>query len=401
MAEKPDNSEAREMGSHPRIAVGLIVAATLILLIGLHGTWAKRQLYNTDAWVQTSGELLADETIRTRLAERLTTEIFATGIVQTEVEELLPPRAKAAAAPASLALSQLFQRAVNQILQTAAIQDLWEKANRSVHEAFLAIAENRPIASGVLGKAQGATESAALDLNEIRTAVAMKLGLELPEEGLGSGEALQASIEAGDAQAGLEVIAPDQIKTIRGVTKLVEKGSVFLIILGILLYVAAVVITPGSRRRMLIGCGVSLLVVGVATLAIRSILGETVVSELAASDAGKPAVGQVWEIATEMLRSMGLATLLYGLVVIAGAVLAGPTRAATWLRRQLAPALRDPIWAFGAAALGILLLVWWGPTPAFRDPLGVLIIVALLLVGVAALRKQTLEEFPASTPTPS
>ena len=67
--------------------------------------------------------------------------------------------------------------------------------------------------TGVLAKAQSAAGSTTLDLSTIRATVAEKLGIELPKSGIGSGEAAQAAVEAGDAQAGIEVLAPDEIST--------------------------------------------------------------------------------------------------------------------------------------------------------------------------------------------
>ena len=54
------------------------------------------------------------------------------------------------------------------------------------------------------------------------------------------------------------------------------------------------------------------------------------------------------------------------------------------------------MWASAITALVILILVWWGPTPALREPVGVLLIAIVLIIGVVALRRQTMNEFPAS-----
>ena len=386
-----------------RIAVVLVVLATLTGILALVSTWVKRQVYDTDQWVATSSALLADDEIRSELADYLTTQIFASGVVQEEVANLLPPKAAPLAGPASSGLSQLFNKAVNQILQTSAIQNLWEQANRAASEAFIAIANDEPIATGVLGEAQSKlTEAKAkagsttLDLTTIREAVTEKLGIELPKQGLGSGEALKASVEAGNAQAGLEIIAPDEISTIQDISKIIEKGSVLLMAVTFLLLAAAIAIARGTRLRTLTSVGLAFVVVGVATLTIRKLLGTTLVDQLAATDSVKPAVNNTYEIATELLKTMAVASIAYGVVILLGALLAGPTRAATAVRRRVAPALSDPMWVSAGTALLILILVWWGPTPALREPIGILLIAVVLIVGVIALRRQTMREFPAS-----
>jgi hypothetical protein len=68
------------------------------------------------------------------------------------------------------------------------------------------------------------------------------------------------------------------------------------------------------------------------------------------------------------------------------------------LRRALAPWLRErPALAYGTGAVLALLVVWWGPIPATRMPLPVLLMFALVLAGVAALRAQVAREFPDAT----
>jgi len=375
-----------------RLAVALVIVATLTGVIALVATWTKRQVFDTDQWVKTSSALLADDTIREQLASDLTTEIFGSGVVQAEVAKLLPPKAAPLAGPASAGLSQLFNRAVNKILETSAVQGLWEEANRRASEAFIAIANDEPIATGVLGKAQSAAGATSLDLTQIRAAITDKLGIKLPESGIGSGDATKAAIEAGNAQAGIEVLAPDEISTIRDVANLIQKGSVVLLVLTFLLYGIAIAITGGRRLRTITQVGLSMIVAGFATLAARKLLGTTIVGDLASSDSAKPAVEQVWDIGTQLLRTMGIATILYGVVILAGTVLAGPTKAATRFRSFIAPGLRDPMWVGFGTLLVIILLVWWAPTPALHDLSGVIFISALLILAVWAIRRQTLEE---------
>jgi len=395
-----ERSAGMSVRSRHRIAVVLVVIATLTGVLALLSTWVKRQLYDTDQWVETSSALLADDTIRAELANFLTAEIFASGKVQDEVAKVLPPKAAPLAGPASAGLSQLFNKAVNEILQTSFIQNLWEQANRKASETFIAIANDEPIATGVLGKAQEKAGSVNLDLTTVRAAVTEKLGIQLPEQGLGSGEALKASVQAGNAQAGLEVIAPGEISTLRDVSNLIQKGAVVLLLLTFALYAVAIWIARGTRLRTLTSVGLSLIVVGLGVLTARSLLGTTIVDSLVASDSVKPAATDAWNISTELLQTMGQSTVAYGIVALAAALLAGGTRWATWTRQRIAPALRDPMWAAAGTALVLLILIWWGPTPGLREPLGVLLITIFLIVGVVALRRQVMREFPPTDPTP-
>ena len=90
----------------------------------------------------------------------------------------------------------------------------------------------------------------------------------------------------------------------------------------------------------------------------------------------------------------------YGAVMVLGAWLAGPTSWAVGVRRALAPYLAQPALAWGAfAALVFVVVVWWSPTPATRNPVLALLLVALLALGFEALRRRTRREFPGALVT--
>jgi hypothetical protein len=118
------------------------------------------------------------------------------------------------------------------------------------------------------------------------------------------------------------------------------------------------------------------------------------VNALASTEAVRPAAEAAWTISTDLLVEAASASIVYGIVLIAAAWLAGTTRAATTTRRTLAPYLREPRIAYGAFAVVALLLLAWGPTPALRQPVTALILIGLLALGVEALRRLTAREFP-------
>src|SRR5919197_979997 len=80
--------------------------------------------------------------------------------------------------------------------------------------------------------------------------------------------------------------------------------------------------------------------------------------------------------------------------MVLAAWVAGPTGWAVATRRNLAPYLRVPHLAWGAYGIVVLALVAWGPTPAFRQVIGTLVLIGLLALGLEALRRQTAREYP-------
>ena len=60
----------------------------------------------------------------------------------------------------------------------------------------------------------------------------------------------------------------------------------------------------------------------------------------------------------------------------------------------LAPFLRERAYAYVALAAIVLLVLNWSPTPATRRVLPALLLIALLVAGLEALRRQTAREHP-------
>jgi MFS superfamily sulfate permease-like transporter len=96
-----------------------------------------------------------------------------------------------------------------------------------------------------------------------------------------------------------------------------------------------------------------------------------------------------------LLYDIAAAVVVYGLVLVVATWVAGHTRPAKALRRALAPTLRDrPAVAYIAVYAVLLLVIIWGPTPATRQLPYIILFIVLLAVGVAALSRQTAQEFP-------
>jgi len=116
---------------------------------------------------------------------------------------------------------------------------------------------------------------------------------------------------------------------------------------------------------------------------------------LVKTDSVRPAAMAVISIATSMLSEIAGAFVIVGVPLIAAAWFAGPARLAVRARRALAPFLRDrPDWTFGIVAAIMAVIFIWQPIPATGTPVGIIVFLALALLGTVLLRRQTAEEFP-------
>jgi hypothetical protein len=174
--------------------------------------------------------------------------------------------------------------------------------------------------------------------------------------------------------------------------------AIVLPVLAFGLLALAVYLAHGRRRRTLLFAGIDLVVAGVTVLVARNLIGGSVVDSLATTDAVRPATEATWSIGTHMLQDVAQATIIVGIPTILAAWLAGPMRPAVAFRRATAPWMRDrPGLTFGVAGVLVLLVIAWGPIPATRMVIPVLLMIGLVMLGVQALRRQTAEEFPDVT----
>jgi hypothetical protein len=189
----------------------------------------------------------------------------------------------------------------------------------------------------------------------------------------------------------------DQLKTAQTGVKVLRPLPVILLLISIGLVAAAMFVAPNWRRRALRAYGIGLVIAGLAALLARSVAGDAFVSSLAQTAAAEPTIEKVWTISTQLLVDIATATIVYGVVMVFAAWLAGPTRWAVSVRRLIAPYWREPAIAYSVLALLVVVLVWWAPTPAWRNVPMLLILIGLLIAGTEALRRQVIREFPAAT----
>jgi len=355
----------------------LITIGSVLAVLAIFALWANRQLLDTDNWTETSSELLENDEIRGQLAIFLVDELYANVDVQAELAEAFPPRLQPLAGPAAGALQGLGVRGVDTLLERPRAQALWEQANRRAHARLLQVVEDG--GGDAISTGGG---NVTLDLKAL---------LEQTSERFGLGGRLADRLPEDAAQ--ITLLKSDELELAQDGVRFLKALAIILVILSIGLLALGVYLARGRRREALRACGIGLILAGAAALIGRSLAGGAVVG-LAKTAAVEPALADTWSISTSLLVEAATATLMYGIVVVFAAWVAGPTAWATATRRALAPFLREPRFAYGGLGVIVLLLLAWGPTPATRKVLPALLLVALLGLAVHALRRQTAREFP-------
>jgi hypothetical protein len=372
-----------EGGSGPsrkrRILVwSLIVLAALIAFVGSFTIWVKRQMLDTDRWVETSTELLQDEDVQVALATRLSDQLAASGSIQASLEDRLPSSLDALAAPLAGVVNQAAYSVALRMLSSPDVQNLWAEVNRRAHSTLVAVLKGEDVRN--IGTAGG---QVVLDLSPLLQRLIDRLGLSVqPAEGAGQ----------------IVLFTSDRLATAQKLVRILDVLTVFLALVTLALLALAIYLARGFRRRTLRNAGFALIVIGVLLLVLRRLAGNAVIDSLT-SDATEQAGRNTWLIASNLLQDQASLFIAYGLVAVVAAWIAGPHRWAVAFRRLLTPTFRHrPALAFAAAFLLYLLVILWGPTGESRRLIAILILGALIGLGVEALRRQTLREFPGAPP---
>ena len=385
---------------HRFLVPGLLVLATVVGIAATFTIWINRQALDTPNWSSTSGKILQDKKVQTALSAYLVHQLFANVDVSAELQTVLPKQLQPLSGPAAAGLQQLAGQLAPRVLAGPVVQKAWVQANIAAHRELLRVLNGGgPVVStgsgvvtlnlhtlvsqlaatvglssqlaAVRSKLQGSTGAT------VRSAAQQKLGVTLPP-----------------ASGQVVILRSGQLKTAQDIANAVKHLAIVLPALAILLFALAVYLARGRRRRTLRTTGWCFVLIGAALLLIRRVAGDAVVNGLVTIPDNKPAAHQVWNIGTSLLRDLAVAMIAYGIVIVASAWLAGPTRPATEIRKALAPGLRDsPAVAYATVGGALLLLVLIGPTPAFRNVVWVLVFAVLLAFGVTMLRRQTAVEF--------
>jgi hypothetical protein len=357
----------------------LIVVASILGVVVILSLWINRQVLDNDNWRDTSADLIADPAVQNTLSIYIVDQLYDNVDIAGSLEQKLPEDLKGLAAPIAGAVREPATRTVNRLLEAPRVQQAWVNSSALAHEKLVNVLENKT-GNGI----DTGSGTVTLDLHELLAELGITLGLP------------QAALDRLPPNAGMVTIMnSDQLGLAQKGVQIIRFLSVWLLILVLVLFGLAIYLARGRRRETLRNVGFAFVLIGLLVVVVREVAGNYVIGGLTDSPSLDRTGHHVWIISTSILGDIGWATVLYGAVAVLGALLAGPTAYAVRLRRWMAPVMNDrPAVVWGVAAAAYLLLILWGGTHALRTAWGILLLGGLLALGVYALRRESLLEFP-------
>jgi Short C-terminal domain len=382
-ATAPGSASAATISRGRLIGVDVLIGVTtLLLVVCVFATWANRLLFSPDNWSKTSTQLLQDPQVRSTTANYLVDQLYANVNVSGLIKQGLPTQLQGLAAPAAGALRNAAVQGTELALSQPRVQQLWAQANRAADQTFIDVVNGR---KGSVNVNQG---EVSLDLASMLNNIASRLGL--PSD---------IASKLPPTAANLVIFKSNQIKYVQNGGKAIKGLALWLTIIVPLLYILALFLAKGHRRRTLMTIGFAGILAGVLIILARSVLQGQLANSLTSDASLQVTVKHVYNISTAILKDVAGAVVFIGILLVAAAWFAGPARPAFVARRAIAPFLREQTVATFGIVVGLLVLLFiWDPIPATSKPLGILAFTVLALVGTEILIRQTADEFPEARP---
>ena len=361
-----------------RTVKALVVLGSVLAFFSVFAIWVERQALNTNDWVDTSGRLIQNPTIRSAVGNYLVDQLYANVNVEKELEGILPGETKKLAGPVSGGLRQVAGTGAEKLLETSTAQSLWQDSNRAAHEQLLAVLENKKEAVST------ANGEVTLSLGGLVTNLAQQVGI-------GAQLAEKLPPDAGQ----VTILRSDQLKTAQDIAVGIKGLALVLSLLTLLAFGLAIYLSRDGRWVTVLFCGIGLVAAGFAVIVAREVAGGIVVGQLVHEQSIKPAAEEAWSISTSLMTSIATTVIVVGVLFGIAGWLGSPSGSARTSRRAMAPVLRDYA-AYVYAALAIVVGFYFlsAPTQNLRSFLTTLAIAGLAAFGIHELRRQAEEENP-------
>jgi hypothetical protein len=378
----PPKGGAKASRTRLLLARLLTVVGILLIVVSALANFVKREALDESQFRDTSRALIADEAIRNQVAATLVDELYANVDVSGALSQKLPTNLQGLSGPLSGVVREAANRTAVSLLARPRVQDAFVGASSLAQQQFIAVLDNN---TRVLDTTGG---KVVLDLRPIVLRLGDRFGF------LGD-----LSTQIPPDRARVTILESDQLKTAQDLTRALRFVADWIWVLALAAWAGAIWLARGRRRIEVRAIAIGVVVAGFLVLLVRSLTGRYFVDHLVRSESVRPAASDAFAIITRLLKGAGWTAVIIGVVALVGVWLTGPGRRATSARRWLAPYLRRWEVAYGVLVGAYLLLIWWQPTPQFGFWRNVIVFFVLALIGLEAIRRLTLREFPDAEPT--
>ena len=357
----------------------LVVVACILSVLSVVTVFARNQLLNTDAYVNTVAPLASNPAIQTQVAKQVSQNLITRTNVESRVKQALPPKAGFLATPITSGLETVTDELALKAVQSEQFYTLWVGANRAAHKQLVAV---------LTGSSEGSLSSkngkVTIDLSQVEVNVKEKLDA----KGI-------TVFDKVPAVKGLNFVLfqSKDLTKIQKLIKLLNDLAIVLPIVALVCFAGAVALAR-NRRRGLVRAAIGLAVSMAAILVVLAVARNQYLSGLSPNQsvaANQAVIDTVTGALREAVRIILVASALIAIVALVAGNRRVRTRMADGTQSRWVTA--DPLHGFvvrhrkilqwGTIAVGLLVLVVWdSPTTLVAV---VVVLIALVLVGLIGL----------------
>ncbi len=256
---------------HRVLITVLFVLATIVGIAAVQAVWVNRQALNTDNWVSTSSQLLAEQGdpdrgggVRGEPALQ-----FRSSPVRDQVRPSNGARGRSPGRSAA-GLEQLAGRIAPKLLATSQVQTAWREANRAAHATLVKIING--------GGSLVSTKEGVVTLNLHAVVAQLAAALGVQSQVAAATAALNANagkVSTGAAALGVKlppsdgqlvIMRSDQLSTVQDIAADIKGLALVLPALAFALFALAVWLSKGRRREALRRAGWCFVAIGMFVL---------------------------------------------------------------------------------------------------------------------------------------
>lgn len=323
--------------SHPQrwrapLSALCIVIAAILVPVSVVASWARAELVDQDAFVQTFAPLADDPAVQSLIIDQTVVAIDASIDIDGLTSELfdgiaalgLPPRAGAALdllrGPAAAGVHSIVTNVITTAVESDAFSAVWERALRLSHTALLATVHN----DGTGAVAISSTGEIGIQLGPIIA----ELRQRLLDQGFGFASVIPVIDKT------IVIAQSDALVLVNTVYVLAVAVGWWVPLLCLGFFVLGLAL---ARKRAIafIGSGIGI-AVGSATLAIALAVGATVLAvNVSSIGISSPAITAIYDQVTGAMRDTAIVLMLLGILLALFAWLTGGSRTGRRVQRVL------------------------------------------------------------------
>jgi hypothetical protein len=296
------------------ISVIALVLGCMLAVFSVDAIWVRNLLLNTDRFVAQLGPVIDEPDVQNAIVDKVSTQLESVADVDA-LRGRLPDQLQFLAGPIDSAANRFIEGATRRVVTSDQFSALWKRILRGTHQQVVKVLTG----GGPLVKTQNG--KITLDLTEVRTRVVARL----QATGLDVFDKLPAN-----KPLTFTIADTPKLQKAQNFVNVLKTTAWLLPLIAIALFALSVWLARDHRRGLTrVGLGIA---IAMAVHLIALALGRSIYLDLVTSTLPRDAAGTVFDLVIRAPRTGTRIMLVVGLLLSLGSGLAGPSRAAVWVR---------------------------------------------------------------------